>query len=108
MVFIKKNGKEHQAKCVNDLFTGSNKKLRMDLFGSALSKEYDAEKILAAAENNVKVMSNQLQNLGLLKKEMEKQEAEKQAKEVMKCVDKMTPEQTLALLEKLQAKVAQK
>ena len=107
MIFIKKSGKDCQVESVNELFGSDKRKLRNELFGSYLSKTFVADTVLSNAESNIKEIGRQLSNLQLLVEELKKQQAEKKANELMRDVDAMSQEQAQALLEKLQAKLAQ-
>jgi len=105
--FIKKNGKEHSVKSVSDLFSSDKRKIRIELFGSYLSKSFVLETVLTNTDNNIKELGCQLSNLKLLKDELEKQVAEKKTKKMLEDVEKMSETDAQALFEQLKAKLGQ-
>ena len=107
MKFIRKNGKDFPLKNVNDLFGSDKRKLRIELFGSYLSKSFILETVLDNTDNNIKEIGRQLSNLKMLKEELEKQVAEKRAKKMLEDVEKMSNVDAQALFEQLKIKLGQ-
>ena len=105
--FIRKNGSDEPAQNLSELFSSKNRKLRIELFGSYLSKSFSPEAILTKVGSNINEISCQLQNLNLLKAELEKQIEEKNAKELQERLDKMSDDEARALMEKLRERLCQ-
>ena len=105
--FIKKNGKDHSVKSVSDLFSSDKRKIRIELFGSYLSKSFVLETVLTNTDNNIKELGCQLTNLKLLKDELEKQLAEKKTKKMLEDVEKMSEADAQALFDQLKVKLGQ-
>ena len=105
--FTRKKGKVVSVKSVNDLFSSDKRKIRIELFGSYLSKSFVLETVLTNADNNIKELGNQLANLKLLKDELEKQIAEKKTKKMLEDVEKMSEADAQALFDQLKVKLGQ-
>jgi division protein CdvB (Snf7/Vps24/ESCRT-III family) len=89
------------------LFSSDKRKIRIELFGSYLSKSFVLETVLTNTDNNIKELGSQLSNLKLLKDELEKQVAEKKAKKMLEDVEKMSEDDAQALFNQLKVKLGQ-
>ena len=107
MTLKRKNGKDYSVKNVSDLFSSDKRKIRIELFGSYLSKSFVLETVLTNTDNNIKELGSQLSNLKLLKDELEKQVAEKKAKKMLEDVEKMSEDDAQALFNQLKVKLGQ-
>lgn len=105
--FTRKKGKVVSVKSVNDLFSSDKRKIRIELFGSYLSKSFVLETVLTNTDNNIKELGCQLSNLKLLKDELEKQIAEKKTKKMLEDVEKMSEADAQALFDQLKVKLDQ-
>ena len=105
--FTRKKGKVVSVKSVNDLFSSDKRKMRIELFGSYLSKSFVLETVLTNTDNNIKELGCQLSNLKLLKDELEKQIAEKKTKKMLEDVEKMSEADAQALFDQLKVKLGQ-
>ena len=105
--FTRKKGKVVSVKSVNDLFSSDKRKIRIELFGSYLSKSFVLETVLTNTDNNIKELGCQLSNLKLLKDELEKQIAEKKTKKMLEDVEKMSEADAQALFDQLKVKLGQ-
>ena len=93
---------------LDGLFTTA-RDIRNDLFGSYLTEgEFDAAEVLKKVEGKIKTYEIQLQNLRTLNEELKRVVTEQNVEKMLNSVKDMSNEQAQALLEKLQAKVAQK
>lgn len=107
MEFKRKIGKDVSVKSVNDLFTTDKRKLRIELFGSYLSKSFVLESVLSNVKSNINEIKKQLENLNTLQTELQKQVEVKRAQEFQRRVEKMTDSEAQALFEQLKARFAQ-
>lgn len=107
MEFKRKVGKDVSVKSVNDLFTTDKRKLRIELFGSYLSKSFVLESVLSNVKSNINEIKKQLENLNTLQTELQKQVEVKRAQEFQRRVEKMTDSEAQALFEQLKARFAQ-
>ena len=107
MEFKRKVGKDVSVKSVNDLFTTDKRKLRIELFGSYLSKSFVLESVLSNVKSNINEIKKQLENLNTLQTELQKQVEEMRAQEFQRRVEKMTDSEAQTLFEQLKARLAQ-
>ncbi len=107
MEFKRKVGKDVSVKSVNDLFTTDKRKLRIELFGSYLSKSFVLESVLSNVKSKINEIKKQLENLNTLQTELQKQVEEKRAQEFQRRVEKMTDSEAQTLFEQLKARLAQ-
>ena len=107
MEFKRKVGKDVSVKSVNDLFTTDKRKLRIELFGSYLSKSFVLESVLSNVKSKINEIKKQLENLNTLQTELQKQVEEMRAQEFQRRVEKMTDSEAQALFEQLKARFAQ-
>jgi len=107
MEFKRKVGKDVSVKSVNDLFTTDKRKLRIELFGSYLSKSFVLESVLSNVKSKINEIKKQLENLNTLQTELQKQVEEMRAQEFQRRVEKMTDSEAQTLFEQLKARLAQ-
>ena len=107
MIFKKTNGEVAEYEILHNLFATS-RDVRNELFGSYLAEgEFDAVEVQKKVEGKIKTYETQVQNLKVLSGELKKLVTEQNVEKMMKDVESMNHDQAQALMEKLQAKLAQ-
>ncbi len=107
MEFKRKIGKDVSVKSVNDLFATDKRKLRIELFGSYLSKSFVFETVLSNVNSKIGEIKKQLENLNTLQVELQKQIEEKRAQEFQRRVERMSDSEVQALFEQLKVRLGQ-
>lgn len=100
------NGIVAKFESLNELFTNA-RDVRNELFGSYLAEgDIVAVDVKKKVEEKIKIYKAQLQNLAVLREELQRVITEENVQKMLDSVKDMSNEDAQALLEKLQAKLA--